>query len=231
MNKSQINKYRMASAVDLVLSNHATLLEGAAELAAGHLKLKQILGKIGEFRQVQEADTKGLTVRKSELRKNVNKGIGQLSAALVAHATATGDAELRIKANYTKSELLKAADPILYDIGILLHGLATPIKEELVKYSISEQMLADTADLLDRFKQSIPQRRVANNVSKVSTSNINEAFESLNQLLKEIIDIHMEPFYYTQPDFYGEYKNARKIVNYTGRGDGDNTDQEPQAES
>jgi hypothetical protein len=40
----------------------------------------------------------------------------------------------------------------------------------------------------------------------------------LDQLLKEEVDVLMLPFQFTQPDFYNAYKNARIIVDYTGRG-------------
>lgn len=65
---------------------------------------------------------------------------------------------------------------------------------------------------------SIPQQRVATSASKVSTLNIGDVFKSLDKLLKDEIDELMLLFQFTKPDFYNAYKNARVIVNYSGRG-------------
>lgn len=65
--------------------------------------------------------------------------------------------------------------------------------------------------------------------SKVSTSKIGEAFDSISKMLKEEIDVLMLLFEESHPDFYRAYKNARMIVEYTGRGktNGDETTPPP----
>lgn len=68
------------------------------------------------------------------------------------------------------------------------------------------------------FRAAIPRKRMADNVSKVSTQNIANLFDTADQLLKEELDLLMLPFEFTQPDFYRTYKNARMIVNYPGGG-------------
>ncbi len=218
MNQNQINKFRMGSSVDLALDNHSTLFTESAELVTVHQRLKEQLNQISQLRQIQEADTSGLTQNKSDLRQRLTQRIAQLSAALVAHATTTRNAELKTKATYSKTKLAQAADPVLYDIGVLLVALATPLKEALAKYFVTEAEFAEVNSLLSEFKLSIPKRRVATNISKVSTSNIGDMVDAMIKLLNEEIDVLMEPFLYPQPDFYKAYKNARKIVGYHGRG-------------
>jgi hypothetical protein len=114
--------------------------------------------------------------------------------------------------------LKKTPDPILYDIGVLLLGLASLVKTDLIKYAIIEADFTATSDLLVSFKLAYAQPRVANTEAKVSTGNISDVFKSLDKLLKEEIDELMLPFQFTQPDFYNAYRNARIIVNYSGRG-------------
>jgi hypothetical protein len=218
MNKNQINKFRMLGAVDLVLSNYSVLFASMGDLVTAHQRLRDGIESVSAFRQVQEADNSGLTQVKVDLRARLFNRIMQFSAALMAHATSVKDTNLKTKANYSKTLLVRSSDPVLYDIGILLQGLANPLRNELIVYFVGDAEFADLENLLNDFKVAIPQKRVALNVSKVSTGNINSQFNVLDQLLKEEVDILMLPFQFTQPDFYNAYKNARIIVDYSGRG-------------
>jgi len=39
-----------------------------------------------------------------------------------------------------------------------------------------------------------------------------------DKLLKDELDALVDPFQFSQPDFFNSYKNARNIVDYSGRG-------------
>ena len=223
MNKTQINKFRMFGSVNLVLDNYSQLFVQLEDLVLGHQRLKDGLVVLGQNLQIQEADNKGLTDNKTDLRDNLTIRILQLSAALKAHANSTKNKELKAKANYTRTELKTSPDPVLYNIGTLMVNLATPILADLNKYFVSNDKMDELNGLLADFNDAIPQKRVANSVSKVSTVNIEEVVNSLNTLLKEEIDVLMLLFDETQPDFYRAYKNARIIIDYTGRGPSDSS--------
>ena len=72
--------------------------------------------------------------------------------------------------------------------------------------------------LLSEFRLAIPKRRFSINLSKVSTGNIDGVFKAQDKLLREQVDSLMEPFQFSQPDFFYAYKNARSVVDYSGRG-------------
>jgi len=222
MNMIQINKSRMYGATNLVLKNHSELFAQLGDLVLAHQRLQSGLDVIDQNRQVQEADTSGLTKSKAAKRDELVRRISQFSTALVAHATSTKMVELKTKATYTASDLKTAPDPVLYDIGILLLTLAFKYKADLVKYFVEDAEFTALENMLADFKLAIPQRRVATSVSKVSTGNIGETFNEIDKLLKTEIDVLMAPFQFNHADFYKEYKNARKIVNYSGRGGGNN---------
>jgi len=218
MNKTQINKLRMFEAVNLVLTNHASLFSQLEDLVLGHQRLKNGILQIAQYRQVQETDNSGLTEVKIDLRANVITQELQLSAALKSYANSTNNKELKTKANYSRSDLIQSADPVLYDIGILLVNLATPLQAELSKYFVTVEKLNELGSLLTDFHAAIPQKRVANSMSKVSTGNIVEVFNSLSKMLKDEMDVLMLLFEQVEPDFYKSYKNARLIIDYSGRG-------------
>lgn len=218
MNKTQINKLRMFESVNLVLTNQSELFAQLDDLVNVHERLMDGIQQIGQYRQVQEANNSGLTETKTDLRTNLIAKEMQLSAALKSFANIKGDKELKTKASYNKSKLVQVSDSVLYDIGILLVNLASPLQTELSKYFVTPEKLADLNTLLADFHAAIPQRRVASSVSKVSTSKISELFDTLSKTLKEEIDTLMLLFEESESDFYNAYKNARNIVDYTGRG-------------
>lgn len=208
----------MFESVYLVLTNHSQIFSQLTDLVANQQRLNDGIQQIAQYRQVQETDNSGLTETKIGLRANLITRELQLSAALKSYAISTNNKELKTKADYTKSNLSQAADPVLYDIGILLVNLATPLQPELNKYFITPEKLAEANTLLADFHAAIPQKRVANSVSKVSTLNIGEIFNAISKMLKEETDVLMLLFAESEPDFYNAYKNARLILDYTGRG-------------
>ena len=222
----------MFETVDSVLDKNSSLFESMPELVSAHRMLKEGKTLILQYRQVQEAETSGLTTTKENVKTDFINSILKFSAALRAYATSTKNEDLKAKAHYVSSELKKVPDPILFDIGTLLFKLADPIKTALTKYSIGEDEIAEMKTLLPAFKVAYPQQRVATTESKMSTDNIDKVYKSTMKLLKDVIDELMLPFQFSQPDFYNTYKNARIIVNYSGRGKGkpDNPDDPTEGE-
>ena len=218
MNRNQINKSRMYGSVDLILDQHASLFAQLEPLVNAQQQLKQGIVLIGDYRQVQEANTTGLTREKVQLRSDLIKSILQFSAALKSYAIANKNNELKAKSDYSDSDLNRCPDPRLYDIGVLLLGLTAPLNGGLTNYFIGETELKEMDRLLAAFRLSIPQRRAATSKSKVSTVNIREVFNGLDQLLNDQIDVFMHLFRFSQPDFFNAYRNSRSIVDYAGHG-------------
>lgn len=98
-----------------------------------------------------------------------------------------------------------------------MYSLATPLKKKLERFFLTKAEFEALDLLLDKFKMSIPEKRVATGISKVSTANIQETFKAIDLLLKEELDSLMLPFQFVEEDFYDEYKSARIIIDYSGR--------------
>jgi hypothetical protein len=230
MNASQINKSRMYQAVNKVLESNLALYAGIEELVAAQGQLTNYLELIDSNRQVQEVNQTGLTNNKALLKERLTTQVMKVVAALAAHATATKDTVLLSRVNYRPSALQKP-DPLLNDIARLILKEARNQEGALDKYFVLAGDLSELENLITLFKDAIPQKRVATNISKVSTLNIAGVFVAMDRLLKTETDILMMPFRFTQPDFYHAYKNARIIVNYTGRKKTQESAQLPAAQS
>jgi hypothetical protein len=218
MNKMQLNKFRMYDAVNLVLDTHSEMVGTEGDLYEASQLLKTGQTVINRNRQVQEADSSGLTERKGELRSELMGMILLFEAGVKAYATATKNPELKKMANYPVSKLKTVADKVLFDIGTLIHGMALPLKNDLGKYFIGEAEFLKMEQLLAEYELAIPRRRFSLNISKVSTDNIDGVFKAQDKLLRTQMDALVQPFQFSHPDFFNAYKNARKIVDYSGKG-------------
>ena len=212
MNSNQVNKSRMYGSVDLVLEIYSSLIAQFEEIVEAHKRLKDGQQLIGQNRLT---DITGLTTNRIQLRGNVIKSILKFSTALMDYAIAVKDVTLKTNANYSVSKLKIVADPLLFDIGVILIELASPIRTELKKYFVSEAEYTEMVRLLSAYNSAIPQRRVATAESKASATNIDEVIQAQDKLLEEEMDVLMLPFDVTQPDLYYAYKNARIIVDYS----------------
>jgi hypothetical protein len=217
----------MYNTTDGVLDANQGLFARLDELTAAHLKFKGFLVKIRDYRQVQEADQSGLTETKAILRNKLGTLTLKCISALKAYGVATQDEVLLGKVNYSKSKVGKLKDPVFADVAHLILTEAQGRLAELSKFFVTEEDLAEIQVLETEFRAAIPRKRMADSVSKVSTQNIAEIFDAVDQLLKEELDVLMAPFEFTEPDFYRAYKNARIIVNYSGGGP---TPEEPETE-
>ena len=205
----------MYGSVDLVLDIHSSLIAQYEEIVKAHKRLKDGQVLLSQNRQVLVTDTSGLTTNKLQLRGNVIKNIVKFSNALMDYAIAVKDVTLKTRANYSLSKLKIVPDSDLFNIGVLLIELASPIRKELTKYSVGEAEYTEMVRLLAAYNSVIPQRRVASAEVNVSATNIDEVIQALDKLLEEEMDILMLPFKDTQPDFFNAYKNARVIVDYS----------------
>ena len=218
MNSKQINKNRMYGATILVLDNNLALVAAIPELAAAHQQLKEKMGQIDQERQVQEVDNTGLTRNKSLLREELTTLLLRISAAVVAVSATRNDVVLRTKVNYRLSDLKKSSDKILCDIAVMINRIASPLEADLEKYFVGKEELAKFDELTAEFKLSIPLKRVATTFSKVSTGNIDEVYHAMDALLRNKVDLLMQPYQFTQPNFFHAYKNGRMVINYSGKG-------------
>jgi len=218
MNAQQIIKSSMFDATTKLLDNNQSLFANMAQLAAAHQELKVKVSLIDQHRQIQVVKNSGLTRNKVTLREELTTLLLRISSALTAHATATNDQVLQARVAYSLSELKKSSDRIVGDIAVQVNGLAATAGAALQTWFVGPEELAQFDRLTNEFKSVLPLRRVATTVSKASTSDISEVFHEIDVLLKTKLDLLIKPFKFTEPTFYKEYRNARALVNYTGRG-------------
>ena len=208
----------MYDAVALALENHLSIIETIPELETARQELKEKIALMERHCQTQEADNTSLTEDKNQFRAGLIVLLHRVAVAMTAYATTKKDVVLKAKVDYSITALRRKQDSTLYAISSMIYNLAIPFADDLRKYFVEPENLADLDRLTKEFYLALPLKQLATNVSKLSTIQIRDLHHEIDSLLKERIDILTGPFEFAAPDFFRVYRKCRKIVNYRGRG-------------
>jgi hypothetical protein len=176
-------------------------------------KVKSLITDIQALRQIQELDTKGITVNKTLVADNLIAATLKLIHAVSAYATVTDNYILLGEVNYTASHLSNARDTVLFDIATLIQSKAAPLETELAAYLIAPEDITGQQALIEQYSQALPEKRKAVVVSKTSTADLKLKFKEMDLLLNQKLDKLILIFQATNPDFVQQYFNARIIIN------------------
>ncbi len=170
------------------------------------------MADIEAVRLIQEQDTTGIAVDKSELREYLVNKVIEVSTAVQAYASENGDNELLESVNYSRSELLQCRDTILHDRSQLINDKADAIIGSLGDYGVVAGDLSDLQTLIDDYVAIIPKPRTATSSKKTATEDLDLHFRKADGILKNRLDKLSEQFRTSDPEFFTTFHNARIIV-------------------
>ena len=212
MKTTDENKLNAAEAVVLVLANNIAIWTMIAAIMVLFDLLKAKIQLVRDLRQIQEKDNTGVTKRKKKVREKMEETGINVIRKLVMFAVATEDTELDANINYTASDLSLASENRVADIIRLVYETANAHKSELAAYGVTDEMLELLLTLHQQFLVAMPETREKLTLSSTATKNINTLITEISDLQRTKLDRLIAGFADTNPDFYQQYKNARKIV-------------------
>lgn len=212
MTRKQLNQQAMLESVATFLGLRANDLAVNPVIATIAATLTHILQSIRNLKQVQDKTTKGATRSKSELETAIINGILKIGAALKAYATEAKNYELLAVATFSESSIKHLRDSNLADKARTIAEAALPVVGELNIYLVGTEDVSALSANIPAYLQALPGSRGILNQTKQSTSDIQTKIDEGRKLLKEKLDVHLLPYKATNPTLYGEYQNARSIV-------------------
>ena len=212
MKTTDENKLNAAEAVVLVLANNIAIWTMIAAIMVLFDLLKAKIQLVRDLRQIQEKDNTGVTKRKKKVREKMEETGINVIRKLVMFAVATENTELDANINYTASDLSVASENRVADIIRLVYETANAHKSELAAYGVTDEMLELLLTLHQQFLVAMPETREKLTLSSTATKNINTLITEISDLQRTKLDRLIAGFADTNPDFYQQYKNARKIV-------------------
>jgi len=212
MTRKQLNQQAMLESVATFLGLRANDLAVNPVIATIAATLTNILQSIRDLKQVQDKTTKGATRSKSELETAIINGIFKIGAALKAYATEAKNYELLAISTFSESSIKHLRDSNLADKARTIHEAAAPVVDKLNIYQVGQEDVTALNENIPLYLQALPGSRGILNQTKQSTADIQTKIDEGRQLLKEKLDVHLLPYKATNPTLYGEYQNARIIV-------------------
>lgn len=205
-----LNMYQ--STFDILVANAATY---AANLpfttAVGNLDTA--IEAIGDLRDQQEEDTKGVTEDKQNNRQTLEEETYTIASVIIFYASGINNRTLLQKVNFTRSELSRARDNELPGMSEQVHQAAVANAAAILPFGVTATMITDLNTSLQTYVDSISKPRAAISDNSAATEQLPQLFADTTKLLEESLDKGMELYRVSASTFYAAYFNARIIVN------------------
>ena len=164
----------------------------------------------------QENDESGNITAKNQIRATLITQVLDVIRKTVAYATVVNNSVLLAQVKYTESAVNKSSDSNLTSISQVVHDAANANAAALVAYGVTAANITTLQATIISFIAAIPKGRVGTTDGEEATQLLATLFKTLTDTWTKI-DTLVEVVKVTQPNFYSEYQNVRKVIS-TGTG-------------
>jgi hypothetical protein len=211
MTSGQESRFSMHLVSRDFLTQNATITATLPNFVGYFTAVQSGITQIQTIREQQEFDKTGITANKNLLKTNLIAQAIDVSRKVVAYATYVNNTVLLGEVNYTESDLKRSADTILKDRCQVIYDRANANVAALSTYGVTPALLTSFLTTLNAYNVSIPKPRLGIADKKEATEQLAILLKSVDDNLSKI-DTLVEVVRVSQPNFYSEYKIARKIV-------------------
>jgi len=212
MTRNEMNLVNMFKAVDWFLTSNVELLKTYQPIVESHARITLGLGIIDGLSETQSTDTKVQTGLKNDEKKLLNQRMIKVSDAMSAVAVATNNHELKLIADWPRSLVNRLREGNYYIKAQQIYKAALPLASELAVWGASLRDIESLNTLSASMKQRTPERRNTEVVSKQASTELRGTIADLNKELKDTTDKLLKPFATLNPTLFGQYCNARLVL-------------------
>lgn len=153
----------------------------------------------------------GLTISKNDLREHIAIKAKNLSGAVKAFASRTGNKKLLKNCSFGKKEINNMKELDLPERMRHFTKLLTKHLAELADYGVTEAQITDLDTSVDDFRKMIGRPRLIRSEAGVANKSATDLLKEVMVILKEHLDNVMLQFEETNPAFHLGYLRARVI--------------------
>ncbi|WP_296145843.1 carboxypeptidase-like regulatory domain-containing protein [uncultured Flavobacterium sp.] len=182
----------------------------ALETAITRLRTKVIA--IGITGQQEDLIISGVAVDKAMVRKRLAIMGADIATLIFAYAVEINDQLLMKEVNYSATALKKTKDDQLPLRLKNIYDKAMVNLADLEPFGINLQLLASFSDLIDTYKEKVPNPRKAVSAKKNVKLNLKQLFAEADEILKLQVDKRIVALKYSHPGFVAEYRSNRILI-------------------
>jgi hypothetical protein len=173
-------------------------------------------GQIQTAKVQQENDESGNITAKNQIRATLITQTLDVIRKTVAYATVVNNSVLLTQVKYTDSSVNKSSDSNLTSIAQVVHDAANANAAALVAYGVTAANITTLQATITSFVAAIPKARIGTTDGGEATKLLATLFKTLTDTWDKI-DTLIEVVKISQPNFYNEYHDVRKVIS-TGTG-------------
>ncbi|HNW51124.1 MAG TPA: carboxypeptidase-like regulatory domain-containing protein [Prolixibacteraceae bacterium] len=217
MNTNQEDKLSMYYAVKEVCENYQSTWSSNAVFAATYNLWVAKIPLIEINRDAQIEQTTGITTDKTAKRLAMAENALFIANRLQSYANVMNNSELLESIKYSASDLKKARDVDIVGICNTILAKANAHAAAIESYGVTLEKITDLQTAITAYSEMLAKPKAAKAQTKTATENLIKLFKETDELLTKRMDLDIELFKASMPEFYSQYKTAR-IVIATGGG-------------
>ena len=159
-----------------------------------------------------QSDKPGFAQEKKQKVGELAQLAAEVCGATLSYAEKAGNERLAAKLNIPATELSSGKDSVIVSNCRNIHKAASSVVDELGEFKVTAPKLKALKQKTDDYKKLSTMPRQAAASRKAATRRIPVVLRQASRLLRKRLDPLMVPFKATEPEFYAQYKAARRIV-------------------
>jgi hypothetical protein len=213
MMDKQENILRMYYAVSAVCETNSEIWQENEVFIASYRKFQAKIPEIQKFKDVLKMELIATETFKSIDRIELEEMAFYISSKILSFAKDSANEQLYSDIHANRNNLLKASDNELVTICSIFSQYAIVHLNALTKYEVSAESISEFQQFLTFFSSNLNRLRLSTTKNKSTQDILKKYYKEADELLKNKLDIEIEFFKNSDPDFYNRYKVAREIIN------------------
>jgi len=216
MNTNQEDKLSMYYVVKNTCEKYQTTWTTNVVFAATYNLWVVKIPLIETNRDAQTLETTGITTDKTAKRAAMTDKTLFMENRLQSYANVVNNPELLESIKYSASDLKKSRDTDVVGICNTVLAKATANAAAIVTYGVTAAMITELQAAITAYSATLAKPMAAKSQTKTATENLTKLFKEADDLLTKRLDLDIELFKTSKPDFYSQYKTARIVISTAG---------------
>ncbi len=216
MTTIQEDKLSMYYVVKNTCEKYQTTWTANAVFAATYNLWAAKIPLIEQNRDAQLLETTGITTDKTTKRNSMTDKALFMINRMQSYANVVTNPELLENIKYSASDLKKKRDSDVIGICNIVTAKANANVTALATYGVTAAMITELQAAITAYMAVLAKPKVAKSQTKTATENLAKLFKEADDILNQRLDLDIELFKATKPEFYSQYKTARMIVSLGG---------------
>lgn len=210
MNTIKNNRLKMYLAIRVLVKSNRAIMAKLPNAEEYITALSALISAIEEDATLLEAGTSELSEQKRQLKDELAVCMADNASKLKAYASYKGDTVLAEFSNTTEKILKKTDDLELVRYGKALGEKIQAQLTELSKYGLTADTQSTLSGLLTAYESKNPELTKAESDLKQVRAAYDESFVKADSLIRKL-DNEVEIIRVSDPQFYAQYKEVRKV--------------------